>query len=252
MKLFDDYSIKILSNLEFSNGLSFTDLIKTIKNRSTLSNRLKFLLKTNLIIQKKGIYWLQDKGLKILNLLKQVENILDMEEIYENFDGIPFIFRDYLYNFIITLKDNFQENLLSVILFGSIARGKWTKDSDIDLFLIYSNDSSQNMQLLIHRLAKIKVEFYKTYTIKSKWGKKLYNPIQIFPLLMKDLKDGKTIFYDIAMDGLILLDKKNVGFNFLESIKLKIKNLKLKRIFDHNGNFYWQHKQIKFGEIIEI
>ncbi len=252
MKLIDDYNFKILYKLEFSKQLSFTDLIKTVKNRSTLSNRLKFLLRTNLIFQEKGVYRLQDRGLKILNLLKQVKNILEMEESYENFDSIPFVFRDYLYNFINTVKENFQEKLLSVVLFGSIARGKWTKDSDIDLFLVFSNESSQNMQLLVHKLAKIKVEFYKAYTIKSKWGKKLYNPIQMLPFLMRDLKESKTIFYDVAMDGLILLDKKKVGSNFLEAIKLKMKNLGLTRIFDINGNFYWQHKKIKFGEIIEI
>ncbi|MHA1273983.1 MAG: nucleotidyltransferase domain-containing protein [Promethearchaeota archaeon] len=252
MKLIDDYCYKILNILEFSRGQTFTDLIKTIKNRCTLSNRLKFLLKAGLIQKERGIYRLRDRGINVLNLLEQVENILYSEEIYTDFDSIPFIFRDYLYDFITTLRANFRENLLSVILFGSISRGKWLKDSDIDLFLIFSDDLFQSKQFLIHKLIKIKLELYKSYIIKGGVGARLNNPIQIFSVLEMDLKDYKTIFYDIAMDGIILLDRDGVGFNFLESVKLRIKNLKLKRIFDNNGNFYWQHKKVKFGEIIEL
>ncbi len=250
MKLIDEQCFKLLKRLE-SKQYTFTELIKTIPNKSTLSNRLKFLLSANIIYQNKGNYCLSNQGLKLLNLFTQVETVIYKEKFFENFDSVPYLFRDYLFNFINTLKKEFQDKLLSAILFGSVARSKWTSNSDIDLFLLWSDETLEKPQLS-QKITEIKIGFYKTNVLRNESGEKLYNPIQVLSFFRNEIKNFRTLFYDIAMDGIIIFDKERVGFNFIEQIKQKIKNLGLKRIFDCNGNFYWQHKNIQFGEIIEI
>lgn len=214
-------------------------------------DRLKYLLKEKIIVQENGIYKMSHKGRKIVKLLKEIVNVMNNEKIYENIEALPNLFRNYLNNFFNTIKENFREILLSVILFGSVARGKWTNKSDIDLFLIMADEFSKESRIYPN-LIELKINFYKTNFLRNENGDLIFHPIQIIPLVLKNLKNFRTTFYDIAVDGIILYDKNKTGLKFIEEIKKRIKILGLKRILDSNGNFYWQHKEIKFGEIIEI
>jgi len=70
-------------------------------------------------------------------------------------------------------------------------------------------------------------------------------------LVLKDLHTFRTIFYDIAMDGIILFDRNQTGFQFLKKIKKRIEEKGLRRIFIKENDYYWERK-VKFGEIIEL
>ncbi|MGV9173819.1 MAG: nucleotidyltransferase domain-containing protein, partial [Promethearchaeia archaeon] len=251
MQLIDRFSLKLLKKLSVFEQQSFTELNNIIENKNTLSNRLKFLLDKSLIYRKKGIYHISDQGRNVSNLLSQADAILHKKDYYKNFEAIPFVFRNYIQDFVMTLKSEFQESLISAILFGSIARGKWKSTSDIDIFLIFADEVSHKTQLA-QRLTEIKLGFYKTRTLKNDRGEQLHHPIQLVHSTLKALANFQTLFYDIATDGMILFDRKNIGAQFIENIKQRIKRLGLKRIYDEHNNFYWQHKQVKFGEVIEI
>lgn len=251
MDLIDNYCFKILKKLEVTFESTFTDLSICVINKNTRSKRLKFLINKNLIVKKDGFYKLTEKGKNILTNLKKIEDSLDEDEIYENFDHLPFFYRDYLYNFLIKLKEIFKEDLLSVILFGSVARGKWTKESDIDVLIIFSNKISENMQL-DEKLTEVILNFYDKNNLKDEQGNYLYTPIQEISLFHKDLDKFRTLFYDIAMDGLLIFDRNQIGLKFINKTKLRIKKKGLKRIFYSDEDFYWKRNDIKFGEIIEL
>lgn len=176
---------------------------------------------------------------------------MDNKTIYENLDYTPYIFRNYLYNFLNKIKEIFNEKLLSMVLFGSVARGKWTNESDIDLFLIFSNDNLE-YQELERKLIDIILEYEEMNDLKDQNGNNVHASIQVITLLLKDLNNFRTLFYDIAMDGIIIFDKNEIGLKFIKNIKKRIKKLGLKRIFIDDNDFYWKHKDVKFGEIIEI
>ena len=72
MKLIDNYFYMILKFLKRKKNTNFTELISVIKNKSTLSSKLKQLLAENIIIKKNGTYKLSEKGKKILNLLNEI------------------------------------------------------------------------------------------------------------------------------------------------------------------------------------
>ncbi len=164
----------------------------------------------------------------------------------EDFDRVSYIFRDYLYNFVRLLKENYKEDLLSIILFGSVARGKWNNESDIDLFILFSNKSSIN-----NRLTKIISDYERKSKLKNSKGDRLFSTIQDISLLIKDLHKFRTIFYDIAMDGIILFDRNQTGFHFLKKIKKRIEEKGLRRVFIKENDYYWE-RNVKFGEIIEL
>lgn len=172
--------------------------------------------------------------------------------ILEDFDRIPALFRDYLFKFVEMLKKKYEKNLLSVILYGSIARGTWNLDSDIDLFLLFSNKIKEHEKLDKDVLKAI-IEFEKTVHIINNNGIQIYTPIQELSLKLKDLDNFRTLFYDIGMDGIIIYDKDLIGTKFLEKIRVRIKEKGLERVFVGYNDFYWKRKEnVKFGEIIDL
>ena len=168
----------------------------------------------------------------------------------EDFDRVSYIFRDYLYNFVRLLKENYKEDLISIILFGSVARGKWNNESDIDLFIIFSNKSSIRTAIN-NQLKKIISDYERKTKLKNSKDNRLFSTIQDISLLLKDLNTFRTIFYDIAMDGIILFDRNQTGFHFLKKIKKRIEEKGLKRVFIKENDYYWE-RNVKFGEIIEL
>lgn len=180
--------------------------------------------------------------------MKTIKNIKEEEVFEENFDRVPYLFRDYLYNFTNLLKLNFKEDLLSIILFGSIARGKWTYESDIDIFILFSNKISNYSK----KLTEMIFDYEESTELINEKGKKLYCSIQDLPLQLRDLDNFRTLFYDIVMDGIILFDRNQIGFQFFKIIKKKIYEKGLKRVYINETDFYWERKEIKFGEIVEL
>ena len=168
----------------------------------------------------------------------------------EDFDRVSYIFRDYLYNFVKLMKENYKEDLLSIILFGSVARGKWNNESDIDIFIIFTNKSSIRTAIN-NRLTKIISDYERKSKLRNSKGDRLFSTIQDISLVLKDLHTFRTIFYDIAMDGIILFDRNQTGFQFLKKIKKRIEEKGLRRIFIKENDYYWERK-VKFGEIIEL
>ena len=168
----------------------------------------------------------------------------------EDFDRVSYIFRDYLYNFVRLLKENYKEDLLSVILFGSVARGKWNNESDIDLFIIFTNKSSIRTDIN-NQLTKFISDYERKSKLKNSKGDRLFSTIQDISLSLKDLHTFRTIFYDIAMDGIILFDRNQTGFHFLKKIKNRIEEKGLRRVFVKENDYYWE-RNVEFGEIIEL
>ncbi len=168
----------------------------------------------------------------------------------EDFDRVSYIFRDYLFNFVKLMKENYKEDLLSIILFGSVARGKWNNESDIDLFIIFTNKSSLRTTIN-NRLTKIISDYERKSKLRSSKGDRLFSTIQDISLVLEDLHTFRTVFYDIAMDGIILFDRNQTGFHFLKKIKKRIEEKGLRRIFIKENDYYWK-RNVKFGEIIEL
>ena len=71
----------------------------------------------------------------------------DTERLQEALDSLPFlepVVKDTLKEFVLRLKEAEGENLLRVVLFGSMARGDFDDESDTDVFvLLHKGDDSK-------------------------------------------------------------------------------------------------------------
>jgi len=171
-------------------------------------------------------------------------------KIKKNISEIPEFFRKYLKLYLQHLKKRINENLLSLILYGSVARDIWNEESDVDLFLILSNEfKKKNTDFDI---SKFTIEFYNEIYGTELYNKMKNHPLSILSLKKEESKRFRTLFYDIAIDGIILYDPKDIGIGFVEKYKKRINKKNLKRVFVDKNDFYWERGDIKRGDIIEL
>jgi predicted nucleotidyltransferase len=139
--------------------------------------------------------------------------------------------------------------ILSVAVFGSIARNKGTATSDIDLLVLHKGKRKEIEDGVIDIILKLR---------ESHEYKKLeeagFHP-QISPIFMSTerLKKHPWILLDVIDHGVILFDDGNVLENEFKAIKEKLKKLGSKKVVLPDSSWYWDLKpDMKPGEVIEI
>ncbi|MEM2843059.1 MAG: nucleotidyltransferase domain-containing protein [Candidatus Bathyarchaeia archaeon] len=150
---------------------------------------------------------------------------------------------------LIEILKNFN-NLQSVVVYGSVARGVARVDSDVDLLIIMESNES-----LSKRIDKfLKIEFSNKISEELDWlyKKAIDTHISFLPLNPKEAEAFPPILLDVINEGIVLFDD---GF-YKELTKKKkevLSKLKAKRVFLSKNEWFWDLKpEIKFGEVIEI
>ncbi len=161
----------------------------------------------------------------------------------------PF-YKSLLAKLLELVKDKYEDKLISLVLYGSVARGTAKKYSDIDLILIVENISyteAMNRFLLVENLLKKSTEFLST----SKMG---YSP-EVKPIIFsrEEASESRYIFLDVVNDGIILYDRNDFFKERLDKLRKRLKELKSERVLREDGSWYWiLVPDLRFGEAFEI
>ena len=75
--------------------------------------------------------------------------------------------KDLLNGYIVELQKIYGKHLQSVILYGSYARGDFTKDSDVDIMILL-NLSDEEIKEYRHQLSEYTYDFYMTHDLDIK------------------------------------------------------------------------------------
>lgn len=156
---------------------------KTNNSTSSISRQLKLLKNNNVLVERKSgkelMYSLHKYNWVALKLCELVET-QKLEKFYKKNPEIKLILEGFLEN----IKD---ENLVSVAVFGSVAKEKYTKDSDINIFII-SNKTKD-----------FAVEIKKNY---AEYGRN----VSVVNLTKKELKKKKNepLIKEIIKNHLVL------------------------------------------------
>ena len=147
----------------------------------------------------------------------------------------------------------YKDSLISIVVYGSVGRGKFTGCSDIDLLIVISSssDSVCGRIHLFHDNVINKAEQTEEY--RELIDKKL--PYRIMPIVytVERLKNHPPLMLDMTEDSVILFDSSDTFSKEIENIKERMRELGSKRVFLENGSWYWILKpDIKWGEIVKI
>ncbi len=167
----------------------------------------------------------------------------------------------YLLELVKALKRRYKNRLMGVGVFGSVARGKARQDSDIDVLLIIEN-LPLSLGARIDDLAVIYVEGeggggweYGDLKKEEQWlkSKGIVVKANFYPLTPEETaKTPPPVILDAALDLIPLYDPEDILKQYINRVKLRLLELKAKRVqVDKEGSYYLD-LGLKYGEVVEI
>ena len=146
------------------------------------------------------------------------------------------------------LEEELRENLVSVILYGSVARGDYRPDSDLDLLVVCDTLPANRWQRWDPILA---VEERLRQELSSRGGP----PLPYLSVILKDRCEAayhSPLYLDMVEDARILLDRDGFFQGVLDEIRTRLRELGAQRKYLGEG-WYWDLKpDLKPGEVVEI
>ena len=148
------------------------------------------------------------------------------------------------------VREVFQKSLVSLALFGSVARGDHKIESDIDIFITIEDNPksrSERSNLLLNHLLPLYQER----------AEKLYPGI-VHPELHTVLRDkeqvmeGGFLYLDLVSEAKILLDREGFFQTHLNIFAKKMKEWGSQKFIESDG-YYWIVKPgLGIGELLDL
>jgi hypothetical protein len=154
-------------------------------------------------------------------------------------------YKQILNKFKQKLLARFKDDLISLVLFGSVARGKARKESDIDVLIILKDAPDSYYDRL---KPVIDIELEMRNDVEG------MQPVFSSIILSQDeAKQNRNIFLDMIDDSIILYDTNDFFKNRLSELKNRLVQLGSKKVILDDSTWYWNLKpDIEAGEIIEL
>ena len=168
--------------------------------------------------------------------------------------GLGFEFyKGILERFLELLKETFGDSLVSLVLYGSVARGDAKADSDIDLLLIL-RDPPNNYHRRLDQVLGVQSDLGREEVYKRMRERLEIEPFLSHIILSKEEADENRYMYlDIVEDAKILYDRDNFFAQRLKVIKERLRELHSKRVWLEDGTWYWDLKpDLKPGEVFTL
>jgi len=166
---------------------------------------------------------------------------LNFQRLRKGLYNVPLKYREALSEFLAFLKEKLGENLVSVVVFGSVARGTFKEHSDVDLLVVSENFPKRMVD-------RIDLFVDKTFEISMKYGVN----ISIIPLKINEAQSTQPIYLDMVYEGIILHDKNKFMEKKLIDLRKKLEKMGAKRLPYKQGYLWKLKKKIEVGEVIKI
>jgi len=143
----------------------------------------------------------------------------------------------------------YGRRLISIVLYGSVARGTQRFDSDLDCLLV-CKDLPKGRMKRIKEFERVEDSLGSLLgDLKKKGVRITFSPILKTP---EEVERGSPIFLDMVEDALILHDKDDFFASRLARLRERLSALGAKRIWRGNA-WYWDLKpDFRPGEIFDL
>ena len=145
----------------------------------------------------------------------------------------------------------FRERLISIVLFGSLARGTTKNYSDIDLLVVAEripSSYSKRVKILSSILEGVSEIRYRLWM-----EEKLYPLVDIILLTKEEARINHPFYLDMVDDAIIIYDRDSFMRHRIDKIRDKLTELGSQKVQLPDGRYYWVLKpSIKWGEVIEL
>lgn len=162
------------------------------------------------------------------------------------------LYGDYVELILRSLTARLGDSLVSVVLFGSVARGEAGEGSDIDMLVVSDsfNESSGERFLPFREIERDLRNSEPRRRLRKEGFGTLISPV---PLTRAEVRRNPPILLDVLTDGIILYDTGDFIKGCLAELERKLKALGAEKIRLPSGRWYWDLKpNYKLGEVVEI
>ena len=154
-----------------------------------------------------------------------------------------------LVKLVLELHKKYRENLASVVVFGSVARGTAQVESDVDT-LVVSKGFNGSLASRIGELLEVEHKTFVADELRWLSGAGISTHISFHPYTPKEMGYFRMLFLDILADGIALFDREK----FFESLRAKFKGLLdrlgAERNFISRDKWFWvMNPEAQLGEI---
>jgi len=146
--------------------------------------------------------------------------------------------------------EHYGDSLVSLVFFGSVARGLFRPDSDIDLLIIAENLPRGRVPRVRDFEQGVEARFEEVFRSLRREG--------IHPVLSPIIKTpdevslGSPLFLDMVEDARISYDRAQFFKKYLEDLEARLKRMGARKV-KFKGGYYWLLKpDYRPGDIIEL
>jgi uncharacterized protein len=144
--------------------------------------------------------------------------------------------------FVRALTTSCGATVLSVVLFGSWARGEARPDSDIDLLIVAAD-------LPAARLDRFRLWRRVALEVLPDLARRL----AVILLSAEEAKQTRPFYLDLVHEAVLLYDRDGFFREVLSALGQRLAHLGAKRARDRHGHPYWILKEASsFGEVVEL
>ncbi len=141
------------------------------------------------------------------------------------------------------------EALVSVVLFGSVARGEADRDSDIDLLLVVEGLPRGRFARMA-RLEGVAGELEEER--EELWRRGVRTDFSVLALTPEEARKTRTIYLDMVEDGVLLWDREGFFGAILKRLRERMKALGSRRLRKGKIRYWLLTPTIRPGERIEL
>ena len=147
------------------------------------------------------------------------------------------------------LREALGNRLVSVVLFGSVARGEAGPQSDIDLFVVLE-DAPRGMTRRRALLEPVREAL--TPALEALWDQGIYTDFVEIIRSREEARRFHPVYLDMTQEAVLLYDKEGFMAGVLERLRRRLEALGAKR--KRLGNvWYWDLKpDFRPGEVIDL
>jgi predicted nucleotidyltransferase len=144
---------------------------------------------------------------------------------------------------------HYEDRLVSLVLYGSTARGTMRPDSDIDILIVADPLPQRRMPRMREFDA---VEQALTSDLERATAAGVHTNLSPVFKTPAEVGHGSPLFLDVTLTAHILFDRDGFFRNCLERLRWRMREMGTRRVESHGG-YYWVLKpDLQPGEEIEL